>query len=56
MPATAAVFETGAMSVRHVDAIRRVLASHEASRLEPSVCTDIETSLRTRHRCSNPKI
>ncbi|MEJ3658456.1 hypothetical protein WEH80_36410 [Actinomycetes bacterium KLBMP 9759] len=45
MAAGAVVFEAGAMSVRHVDAIRRVLASKETERLEPAVCADVEVQL-----------
>ena len=45
LPATAERFATGAASLRHVDAITRVLASPSAQRLSPAVWSAAEAEL-----------
>ncbi|WP_232668069.1 DUF222 domain-containing protein, partial [Pseudonocardia sp. TRM90224] len=45
LPASAAVFAAGSMSLRHVEKIVEVLASKEAGRLTPAVCADVEVQL-----------
>jgi Domain of unknown function (DUF222)/HNH endonuclease len=45
LPATAAVFDAGGASLRHVEVVARLLGSPAASRLTPDVWTTVESQL-----------
>ena len=54
LPATAAVFDTGAAGLRHVEAIATVLASVSAGRLSPPVWAAAETQLAAKAAVYTP--
>ena len=54
LPATAAVFAAGAASLRHVEAITRVLGSAAAGRLTPAQWAGVEEQLAAKADCYTP--
>src|SRR3954449_7491591 len=54
LPATAAVFAAGAASLRHVDAVARVLGSASAARLAPEQCAGVEEQLAAKAAVYTP--
>ncbi|WP_232667802.1 DUF222 domain-containing protein [Pseudonocardia sp. TRM90224] len=55
LPATAAVFEAGVMSLRHVEKIVQVLGSKEAGRLTPEDCAYVEAQLAEQAAVFDPQ-
>ncbi|WP_232667391.1 DUF222 domain-containing protein, partial [Pseudonocardia sp. TRM90224] len=55
LPATAAAFEAGAMSLRHVEKIAEVLGSKEAGRLTPATCAHVEAQLADQAAVFDPQ-
>ncbi|WP_232667343.1 HNH endonuclease [Pseudonocardia sp. TRM90224] len=55
LPASAAAFEAGTMSLRHVEKIAQVLGSKEAGRLTPADCAYVEAQLAGQAAVFDPK-
>jgi 5-methylcytosine-specific restriction protein A len=54
MPATAQVFSAGRASLRHVEAVARVLESASAGRLSPEPWAGVEEQLAAKADCYTP--